>query len=82
VVPASFLTVDKEKLRQNNGGAMLAQYDVAQRQLILRLEPDETEADFKALGDLLIQFLDRKRQRTGTEIQKALSSAPKQPARS
>jgi hypothetical protein len=53
---------------------MIAHYDHEQRELSLRLESDESEEDFRRLGVLLVQFLDRRLRRTGDAINAAMSS--------
>jgi hypothetical protein len=53
---------------------MIAHYDHEHRELSLRLERDESEEDFRRLGVLLVQFLDRRLRRTGDAINAAMSS--------
>jgi hypothetical protein len=52
---------------------MTAYCDCEQRELSLRLERDESNDDLRALGVLLVQFLDRRLRRTGDAVNAVMS---------
>jgi hypothetical protein len=55
---------------------MFAHYDRERQELCLRLEDGESDQDFRALGDLLVQYLDRRLRRAGEAINGAMSHLP------
>jgi hypothetical protein len=55
---------------------MFAHYDDERQEFCLRLEnDDESEDDFRALGNLLVQYLDRRLRRTGEAINGAMAQS-------